>query len=73
MLENVRTNYYGKAVRFGIRVCNNPFESVIEAAEAIRWTHDPFDRIIVAQATLEHAPLITKDIELRKYYKPCIW
>jgi PIN domain nuclease of toxin-antitoxin system len=58
---------------FGIRVCNDPFESVIEAAEAIHWTRDPFDRIIVAQATLERAPLITKDDVLRKYYKPCIW
>jgi PIN domain nuclease of toxin-antitoxin system len=58
---------------FGIRVCNDPFEPVVEAAEAVRWTRDPFDRIIVAQATLERAPLITKDDELRKHYKPCIW
>jgi PIN domain nuclease of toxin-antitoxin system len=58
---------------FGIRVCNDPFESVIEAAEAIHWTRDPFDRIIVAQAALERAPLITKDDVLRKHYKPCIW
>ena len=58
---------------FGIRVCNHPFESVVEAAEAIHWTRDPFDRIIVAQATLEHAALITKDDVMRKYYKPCIW
>lgn len=61
------------ATDFGVRVCSDPFESVIEAAEAIRWTRDPFDRIIVAQAALERAPLITKDDSMRKHYKHCIW
>lgn len=58
---------------FGVRVCNDPFESVIEAAEAVHWTRDPFDRIIVAQASLEHAPLITKDDSMRKHYKLSLW
>jgi PIN domain nuclease of toxin-antitoxin system len=58
---------------FGIGVCNDPFESVIEAAEAIHWTRDPFDRIIVAQASLERVPLITKDVSMRKHYKLSVW
>lgn len=61
------------ATDFGIRVCDDPFESVIEAAEAIKWTRDPFDRIIVAQATLTRAPLVTKDEQMRKHYKLCVW
>jgi PIN domain nuclease of toxin-antitoxin system len=44
-----------------------------KTAETIQWTRDPFDRIIVAQATLKHSPLITKDETLRKHYKHCIW
>jgi PIN domain nuclease of toxin-antitoxin system len=58
---------------FAVQVCSDPFDSVVEAAEAIRWTRDPFDRIIVAQATLHHAPLITKDGVIRKHYKNYLW
>jgi PIN domain nuclease of toxin-antitoxin system len=58
---------------FGVRICNDPFESVIEAAEAIHWTRDPFDRLIVAQATLAHSPLISKDDAIRSHYKYSIW
>mgnify|MGYP001590829193 CR=1 FL=1 len=58
---------------FGVRICNEPFELIVEAAETLRWTRDPFDRLIVAQATLNHAPLITKDDVIRRHYKHCIW
>jgi PIN domain nuclease of toxin-antitoxin system len=61
------------ATDFGILVCDDPFESIIAAAEAIQWTRDPFDRIIVAQASIKHSLLITKDKTLRKHYKHCIW
>jgi PIN domain nuclease of toxin-antitoxin system len=58
---------------FSLLVCNDPFDAVVEVAETIHWTRDPFDRLIVAQATLQHAPLITKDTIIRKKYKHCIW
>lgn len=58
---------------FGIRVCGDPFETVVESAEKINWTRDPFDRIIVAQAVVAQALLITKDNEMRKNYKHCVW
>ena len=58
---------------FGIRICDDPFESVIEAAETIHWARDPFDRIIVAQATRTRSHLITKDQVIHKHYKLCIW
>jgi PIN domain nuclease of toxin-antitoxin system len=58
---------------FGVRVCGEPFETVVEAAEQIGWTRDPFDRIIVAQAIVAQAMLITKDNVIRKHYKQCIW
>jgi len=61
------------ATDFGIRVCDDPFELVIEAAESIYWTRDPFDRMIVAQATLARTHLITKDEQMRKHYKLCVW
>ena len=58
---------------FGIKVCSDSFESVVESAERIHWTRDPFDRIIVAQAQLNNTPLITKDAVIRKHYKYCVW
>ena len=58
---------------FAVRVCNDPFEAVIEIAETIHWTRDPFDRILTAQASLKHAPMITKDETIRKHYRNCIW
>jgi PIN domain nuclease of toxin-antitoxin system len=61
------------AADFGMGVCNDPFASVVEAAEAVHWTRDPFDRLVVAQAMLTHSPLITKDDVIRRHYKNCIW
>jgi PIN domain nuclease of toxin-antitoxin system len=61
------------ATDFGIGVCNDSFQAVVEAAETILWTRDPFDRLIVAQASLNLLPLITKDDVIRKHYKYCVW
>ena len=58
---------------FGIRVCGDPFETVVESAEQINWTRDPFDRLIVAQAIVGQAQLITKDKVIRKHFRHCIW
>jgi PIN domain nuclease of toxin-antitoxin system len=34
---------------------------------------DPFDRLLIAQATVEGIPLITDDAEIRKYQVAVIW
>ena len=57
----------------GVRVCDVPFPSVARAAEAETWTRDPFDRMIVAQASLREAPLLTKDRVLLEHYDRAIW
>ena len=71
--ENPERIFKSLAKDFGIKVCNDSFESVVEAAERIHWTRDPFDRIIVAQAQLNNTLLITKDAVIGKHYKYCIW
>jgi PIN domain nuclease of toxin-antitoxin system len=58
---------------FGVRVCGDPFDAVVESAERIHWTRDPFDRLIVAHAMVAQARLITKDAMIRKNFKNCIW
>jgi PIN domain nuclease of toxin-antitoxin system len=57
----------------GIRVCDAPFPAVARAAESETWTRDPFDRMIVAQASLREAPLITKDRHLHEHYDRAVW
>jgi PIN domain nuclease of toxin-antitoxin system len=57
----------------GLRICDLPFPQVIEAALQLAWTRDPFDRILVGQATLRQAPLLTKDALIRQHYAHATW
>ncbi len=46
------------------------------AATVERLPHhhrDPFDRLLVAQATVEGAPIVSADEELRFYDVPVVW
>lgn len=45
-----------------------------EAVESLPWHHrDPFDRMLVAQATVEGAVLLSGDEALRAYDVPIVW
>jgi PIN domain nuclease of toxin-antitoxin system len=39
----------------------------------LSWTRDPFDRLIVAQAAVRDAPLLTKDRAIRRRYRAAVW
>ena len=56
------------ARNINFRVCDLPFPDIARAAASERWTRDPFDRIIVAQARLAKAPLITRDTTIQSHY-----
>ncbi len=56
-----------------LKVCSKDFHSIIREALNMHWTRDPFDRIIVAHASLNNNPLITKDENIRAHYKYVIW
>lgn len=44
------------------------------AVETMPWHHnDPFDRLLVAQATLESLRLVTQDTNIGKYAVTIIW
>lgn len=44
------------------------------AVERLPWLHrDPFDRLLVAQATLEGVTLVTADRRVRAYEVPTLW
>jgi PIN domain nuclease of toxin-antitoxin system len=57
----------------GLSVCQLPFASVVQDALRQKWTRDPFDRLIVAHASANDAPLITKDRTILSNYKHAIW
>jgi PIN domain nuclease of toxin-antitoxin system len=61
------------AASIGLRVSDAPFFAVTREAERQTWTRDPFDRVIVAQARLEGALLLTKDATIQAAYDRAVW
>ena len=58
----------------GVRLCNLSFPIVADAALDEKWTRDPFDRLIVANAKANgFAWLISADETIRKHYPRTVW
>ncbi len=57
----------------GLEICDRSFVRVAEHAERLVWTRDPFDRLIVAQASIGENLLLTKDETIRKHYEHAVW
>lgn len=57
----------------GLAVCDLPFRDVAEVALSQSWTRDPFDRLIVSQAALRGASLVTKDELIQASFKGAVW
>jgi PIN domain nuclease of toxin-antitoxin system len=57
----------------GLKVCDLPFSDVAEIALSFDSTRNPFDRLIVSQAELRGAPLITKDRLIRDQFPRAVW
>jgi PIN domain nuclease of toxin-antitoxin system len=61
------------AREIGLKRCDLPFAEVVEVSLGETWTRDPFDRLVVAQARLRGAPLLSKDREVGRHYSETIW
>jgi PIN domain nuclease of toxin-antitoxin system len=60
--------------QIGLSVCQMPFAQVVRSATTIKWTREPGDLLIVANAMANnYAPLITKDERIRNGYNNAIW
>ncbi len=59
--------------RIGLKICDKPFQVVIKKALSMKWTRDPFDRIITAQAAVDNSMLVTKDKRIQKHYPEAVW
>jgi PIN domain nuclease of toxin-antitoxin system len=58
----------------GVRVCDLAFATVANIMLDEKWTRDPFDRMIVAQAkTNGLAYLVSADEEIAAHYPRTIW
>jgi PIN domain nuclease of toxin-antitoxin system len=57
----------------GLNICELPFRLVVNHASGQKWTRDPFDRLIVANAGARKAGLVTKDAQIRRHYSGAIW
>jgi PIN domain nuclease of toxin-antitoxin system len=57
-----------------LRLCDLPFSTIAAAALDEKWTRDPFDRLIVANAKANgFAWLISADEQMRKHYPRTVW
>jgi len=79
LFEIGRVSVRGKQVlrvlngTLGVQLAEDAFSRVIDAASSLVWTRDPFDRLIVAQASLTKALLLTKDRFIHRHYPKCLW
>ena len=73
ILKGLDAILHALAREIGLRVTTTEYRSVVTAARAMEWTRDPFDRLIVADATLAAAKLVTKDRLIRKHCPAAVW
>jgi PIN domain nuclease of toxin-antitoxin system len=57
----------------GLEIIDRSWLAVIRKAQTLRWTRDPFDRIIVAQAMHEGCRLLTRDRSIQEQYEHAFW
>ena len=60
--------------QIGVSVCQLPMATVMNSALRVKWTREPGDRIIVANAIANNeAPLVTSDLRINTQYPNAIW
>jgi PIN domain nuclease of toxin-antitoxin system len=61
-------------IETGLKVCDLPFSAIASAALDEKWTRDPFDRLIVANAKANgFAWLISADENIARHYPRTVW
>lgn len=59
--------------RIGLRRSDRALEALVDTAASLTWTGDPFDRLIVADALVAGAALITKDRTIHDHATIARW
>lgn len=71
--ENAGELYDDLAERFGVRLSDAPLAAIVRAAEPLSWTRDAIDRLIVANATIDAAELLTFDEQIHEHFRGSVW
>jgi PIN domain nuclease of toxin-antitoxin system len=59
--------------RVGLRRSDVVLEALVDTAASLTWTRDPFDRLIVADALVAGAALVTKDRTIHDHTTIARW
>lgn len=60
--------------KIGLKVCQLPMSAIVVRALEIKWTREPGDRLIVANAMANNdAPLISSDRTIQHNYANTVW
>lgn len=57
----------------GLTLSSSSPANLIDAAMKHAWTRDVFDRLLVADAEVHRAGLVTKDETIRQHFRSAIW
>lgn len=68
----VPSDLYAQVLRSGVQVLRLGADHGLAVAELPMHHRDPFDRLLVAQARLEHLTIVTSDHHIPRYDVPCI-
>jgi PIN domain nuclease of toxin-antitoxin system len=61
------------AREIGLQATTTEYRNVVTAARELKWTRDPFDRLIVADAMLSGARFVTRDRLIRRHCPVALW
>ena len=56
-----------------LKVCKKDFNLIINQSVIINWTRDPFDCLIVSNASVDNHILLTKDYHILNHYENAGW
>lgn len=59
--------------RIALKECEESFSGIISNSIKVYWTRDPFDRLIVSNASLNKSMLLTKDRTILENYDLAVW
>jgi PIN domain nuclease of toxin-antitoxin system len=58
---------------FRLEIADTSTAELVQAANSLSWTRDPFDRLIAAHAIVANAPLVTADETIREHLHLAVW